>query len=113
MVSPVAASALRGEEFVAVNLAAFGRILRPGHVVGFNLGGYAFAHVVMAASYTAADVATLQVSPPLRRDVTTSDRLQFRPSLTATCSNAREAAGTFSRGRHMTLSEISWVETLV
>lgn len=111
----VTAAALSGTTSVEADLSPWGRILRRGHVIGFydSDSGYDFAHMVEAVSYDAADTATITVSPPLRRDLTTSSKMKFRPKMMATCSNAREVAGLYSVGRHVQFSQVSWAEALV
>ncbi|QDP65859.1 MAG: hypothetical protein Unbinned7865contig1001_58 [Prokaryotic dsDNA virus sp.] len=109
----VTASALKGSTLVSVDMSALGEVLLIGHVIGFNVNGYDFAHKVMAISYDGSDVATLTISPPLRRDLTTDSEMTFRPKMLVTCSNAREVAGMFSRGRHMQFNTAQFVESLV
>lgn len=111
--APVNAAALKGEASVTVDMSALGEVLLIGHVIGFKVDGYDFAHKVMDISYDAGDIATLTISPPLRRDLTTSDEMTFRPKMLVTCSNAREVSGLFSRGRHMAFSAAQFVEALV
>ena len=110
---PVTATALKGETSVIVDMSALGEVLGIGHVIGFNEGGYDFAHKVMDISYDAGDIAMLTISPPLRRDLTLSSEMTFRPKMLVTCSNAREVGGLFMRGRHMAFSAANFVEALV
>ena len=109
----VTATALKGETTVLVDMSTLGEVLLIGHVIGFYEGGYDFAHKVMDISYDAGDIATLTISPPLRRDLTISSEMTFRPKMLVTCSNAREVAGLFQRGRHMAFSAAQFVESLV
>lgn len=110
---PVNAAAAKGAASFTANLNGLGEVLQIGHVVGFFADGYDFAHVVMDIEYDASDVATVQVSPPLRRALTTDDAMLFRPSMLVTCRNAREVAGQFMRGRHTQLNAAQLVEALV
>lgn len=110
--APVAAAGLKGEEQVAIDLSLLGDVVKIGHVLGFFLDGYDFAHVVMDVDYDAG-AATVTISPPLRRDVAAGERLLFRPSMLVTCKNAPEVAGTFRRGVHMSLNSAKLVEALV
>ena len=111
--APVNTAAAEGAETVLVDMSAFGEVLKIGHVIGFRFGVYDFAHTVMDITYDASDVATLTISPPLRRAITTSDEMTMRPQMMATCTNAREVAGMFSRGRHMAFNAANWVEALL
>jgi len=103
----------KGSEQFKVNLNPFGQVLQIGHVIGFTIDGYDFTHIVMDISYPANNRATVTVNPPLRRQVTTDDKMLFRPSMTATCVNAREVMGNYIYGITMQLAPMRWVETLV
>lgn len=110
--APVAADATRGASQVQVDLSDFGEVLAVGHVVGFTLGSYSFAHVVMDCEYQ-GDTATLQISPPLRRSVSTGDQMQFRPSMLVQCRNGPEVMGGFGLRRLGALNAALFVEALV
>lgn len=109
----VSEAASKGSASVKVDMSALGEALKIGHVIGFNVGGYDFSHKVMNISYDASDIATITISPPLRRGLTTESEMTFRPKMLATCSNAREVAGLFQRGRHMAFNTANFVEALV
>lgn len=111
-VAPVAADAARGASQVQIDLSEFGEVISIGHVVGFTIGGYSFAHVVMDCSYD-GDTATLQISPPLRRAVSTENMLQFRPSVMVQCRNGSEVMGGFGLRRLGALNPAVFVEALV
>jgi len=110
---PVAAVALRGAESFAVDMAAVGRVLRIGHVLGFTYGQIDAAHVVMDIEYDAADVATVSIQPSLRRALAVDDQMLFRPRVLATCANAGEVMSTFQSGRHMTFNPAVFIEALL
>ena len=116
---PVTMSGLRGTTTVVADMSSLGQVLGIGHVIGFTSGAYDFAHVVMDIDYDGADVATITVSPPLRRDIvpadgeTEADRLRFRPAMLAVCINAQEVMANFQRGRHMALNSARFIEALV
>lgn len=109
----VTVAGAKGATSFTADLVSYGRVLSIGHVVGFHLSGLDFAHVVTDISYSAANAATVTVSPPLRRAVTTSDRMLFRPTMLAVCSNAREVATNFKFGTQMALNAVRMVEALV
>lgn len=109
----VTATALRGAETFSADFGDLGEVLHIGHVVGFFADGYEFAHIVMDITYDESDVATVTVSPPLRRGLTTDDRMLFRPRLIATCANPDQVMGNFQSGRHMTFGQARFVEALV
>lgn len=107
------ADAAKGASSFSVDLSSLGQVLSIGHVVGFHLDGYDFAHIIMDISYDASDVATVTVEPPLRRALTVSSLMKFRPTMLVTCVNAREVMGNFTSGRHMALNTARFVEALV
>ncbi|WP_108482255.1 hypothetical protein [Oceaniglobus ichthyenteri] len=111
--SPITNPAGRGAEMFTADLSDIGPVLKIGHVIGFQSGGYDFAHTIMDIEYDGADVATVTVSPPLRRGLTTDDRLLYRPAVMVTCINAREVAGNFASGRHMQFGSAQFVEALL
>lgn len=111
--APVTAAASKGAETVIVDCSIPGRVLSRGHVIGFTVGDYDFAHLIMAVSYDGDDRATLTIAPPLRRALTTSNRLFYWPSMLVTCRNAAEVAGQFRRGLHVQLNGARLVEALV
>lgn len=89
-----------------------GQVLKLGHVIGFTVGAYDFAHVVTDIVYNGG-VATITIDPPLRRDVVDGDLMKFRPKMLATCRNAAEVVGTFQSGRNMAFGAAVFVEALV
>ena len=111
--APVSNGGRKGETSLKVNMSAYGQVLKLGHVIGFHIDGLDFAHVVTNISYTAADRATISISPPLRRDVANTDVMLLRPSMTVTCANAREVMGTYRFGTTMALNAARFVEALV
>lgn len=111
--APVTSAASKGADTVVVDCSIPGQVLSRGHVVGFTVGDYDFTHLVMGVSYDVDDRATLTISPPLRRALTTSNRLFYWPSMLVTCRNAAEVAGQFRRGLHMQLNSARLVEALV
>jgi hypothetical protein len=111
--SPVTLGAEAGETSFRYNDSGYGRKLRVGHVIGFRKDGYDFAHVVTDINYPTTNRTEVEVSPPLRRRITTSDRVLFRPAMLATCVNAREAVGTYLYGTTMGFGPMRFVEALV
>ncbi|MEL7281345.1 MAG: hypothetical protein AAGK79_13380 [Pseudomonadota bacterium] len=109
----VTVAALKGATSLTVDMSDFGEVLQIGHVIGFTVDGYEFAHMVMDVEYTDAGAATITVEPPLRRAVTTDDTMQFRPKMLVVCRNAREVGTQFQRGLHMQFAAAQFVEALV
>lgn len=109
----VSEAASRGATTVKVDMSAYGEVLKLGHVIGFTAGSFDFTHEVMDISYDGSDVATIEVSPPLRRALTTSDTAQLFPTGIFQCTNPNEVAGMYHAGRHVQFNTARMVEALV
>ena len=88
-------------------------MLQTGHVIGFHIGGYDFAHVVTNIAYDAATVATVWVSPPLRRALTTADDMLFRPKLMGTAQNPDSFSASYEFGKWVQPGGVRFIEALV
>lgn len=108
----IAGASAKGSTSVTLDLTSEGEVLKIGHVFGITSNGFDFAHMVMEISY-ALGIATVTVSPPLRRAVTSATRFTFRPSMNVQCTNARTVKSQFKRGRHTQLNTAEFVEALV
>jgi len=108
----VAANAAKGAAVVQVGMSTLGSVLKPGHVVGFRDTGLDFVHKVMDVTYAGA-TATLTISPPLRRAVTTSSFCQLRPAIMGTCLDPGSAAGEDVFGKAIGLNPLVFVEALL
>jgi hypothetical protein len=112
--SPLTTGAAKGESVVRYNDSGYGRVLRVGHVVGFHVDGYDFAHMVTDISYPTTNRTDVTVYPPFRRAVTNDMYIKFRQTMTVTCVNAREAVGNFMYGTTMGFTApLQFVEALV
>ena len=109
----VASSAAKGAISFTADFGALGQVLNIGHVIGFYINGYNFAHKVMDISYSAANIATVEVMPPLRRTITATDYMLFRPSMLAVVQNPADLMGNFRSGRSMTFGTARFLEALV
>lgn len=105
----VASAASRGAAQIAVDLSVLGQVLQIGHVIGFFLAGYDFAHIVMDIDYDADDLALVTIQPPLRRPVVEGDLMLFRPSMLVT----GRVDGTVVQRRRVSLGAVNLVEALV
>lgn len=110
--APLTVAALRGTTGFAVDLSEFGPVLRIGHVIGFKSGAYEFAHEVSDIYYS-GNVATVEITPPLRRDMPVGTGVQFRPKMMVTCRNAAEVMSNFTSGRYMAFNSARFVEALI
>lgn len=108
----VAGSASKGAATVSINMSGYGQVLEIGHVIGFKSGDYDFAHHVEEVSYS-GNTATVTISPPLRRAVTTSDECELRPKMIARCVNPQDAIQGLKRRQYMAFSQLDFVEVLL
>lgn len=109
---PVVAAAAKGSEVFQADLSTLGQVLQVGHIIGFS-DGHDFTHVVMDVDYDAADIATVTVSPPLRRALATTSVMLFRPTFTGVCAAPDQAAGEQVMRRFQGLAAMTFVEALV
>ena len=105
----VYATAAKGASVIQVDMSTFGRVAKNGHVIGFGQ----VTHIILDITYTAANIATITIAPPLRKARNTTDVCKFRPVMIATCTNAREVADNFRNGRNMAMNPARFVEALV
>lgn len=105
--APFASSALKGSNQISVNLDAFGKIIRPGHVIGHAFETY----LVDEVSYT-GNIATVTVTPPFRRNITSGQPCLLTPWFTG-----RIVAGDFrvpyNSVGHVKLGNITMFEAVV
>ena len=112
--APITTGGDEGDTTFTADTTGILNSIQRGHVLGFCIGGYDWACIVMDVSYNASGTrASCTVEPPLRRAVTTSDRVLFRPKMLVTCVNARDVAGNFRLGRVMQLNSARLVEFLL
>lgn len=109
---PVTAAGERGGQTFGADFSTLGEVLSIGHVVGFHVDGLDFAHKVMEVEYSPANIATVTVSPPLRRAIPVGADLRLRPSFLGVVRGAARGQ-TFRRLGLGLASEIRMVESLV
>ena len=104
------AAALEGAVSVDVDMTNFGQILQVGHVIGHAYETY----LIDAVSWTGM-VATLTISPPLRRDVAEDDPALLRPWFTGRILNAGEFNKMYEAtdNGHIALDKIVMGEAIV
>lgn len=83
--------ALEGSTTVTVDMKPFGPIAKAGHVIGHGDQTY----LIDAISYDAALVATITVTPPLRKDVAINDGCLLTPNFLGTISNIEDVRITY------------------
>lgn len=105
--------ALAGSASFKADLSGYGEVLTVGHVIGFKSGSYHFAHVVMNISYSAASVATVQVSPPLRRDLAVGAEMMFRPKFMGVARDASSFKSAYTPAGVVQPGRVEFIEALV
>lgn len=90
MIARFVTFALEGSNIVVVDMGTLGQSLKPGHVIGHGDVTY----MVDDISYS-GNVATVVVSPPIRREIATGDTALFRSYFTGTISNGSEIRTTY------------------
>lgn len=84
------AVALAGSNVLQINMAAIGPILQPGHVIGHDFSCYKVDEITYVGT-----VATIKVTPPLRKNVAIGNNVYFRPWFTGMIANGSEIATTY------------------
>lgn len=107
-VSKFIAPALKGQITASIDVSQFGRLLRPGHVIGHGYDCYLLDEVEYAGN-----VATLTLSPPLRRDIATNDFCLFTPWFTGRISNGSEVRAAYNNMGHVKPGKIILQEAVV
>jgi hypothetical protein len=82
--------ALEGTTEVVIDLTPFGRILRPGHVIGHQFNTYLIEEI----EYTGS-IATASILTPLRYDIAINDVALLRPYFQGRIGNRDEVRSTY------------------
>jgi hypothetical protein len=90
LVTTYTETALAGTNELTLDMAAFGRILKVGHVIGHENRTYLVDEITYAGT-----IATVVVTPPLREDVTAGDTVLFRPWFTGSIANPTDFRNTY------------------
>jgi hypothetical protein len=109
-VNPTAA-ALEGTNTLSFNMSAYGRVLLPGHVIGYRDRAY----MVDAITYDDDDAAVLSVNPPMRTDVVPSDdnQVTFRPVMLARMMDPAGFRAMFDQGKLIKPGNVIFAEVLI
>lgn len=104
-------TSLEGSTALTINMSVFGQILQTGHVIGHKYDCYLIDDI----SYDGANIATLTVIPPLRRDVTAGDDVIFRPWFTGQIDNSQDFFTTYDAemNGHIQLNMITLNEVIL
>ncbi len=105
-----AESALEGATVLVVDLTGFDDIIMPGHVIGHGDS----CHMVNDLDQL-GNIATLSVTPPLRRPVSVGDLILTEPVFIGTISNGSEIRTTYdaSNNGHIALNRIVFNEVVL
>ena len=87
-----ASDALEGSNVVRVNMTGYGDVARVGHVIGDGGTTYMIDEIGFDAD---TNIATMTVTPPLRRKIAANDAAYFRTYFTGTISNMSEVRNTY------------------
>ena len=107
-VSAFLVDAPKGSLAVTVNLSAFGKILRPGHVIGHAFDCYMVDEIAYAGS-----VASFTVSPPIRRDILAGDDCLITPWFTGRISNGADMRSQYNHLGHIKMGNIILHEAII
>lgn len=107
-VSRFTTSRLKGTTTVTVDVSEFGRLLRPGHVIGHAFDTYLVDEVTYSGN-----VATCTVTPPLRRNIATNDTCEFTPWFTGRISNGEQIRAAYNSMGHIKPGNIILQEAIV
>jgi hypothetical protein len=104
-------SALEGSNVLQIDMLAIGPLLKHGHVIGHDNSGYLVDDIV----YDTLGIATITVTPPLRRNVAAGDPVFFRPWFTGSIANPGEFRTTYDAEMvgHIQLEKIILNEVIV
>lgn len=92
---PVTAVALEGSLIIYANFTGIGQVLKHGHAFGIGDTAYAVDDIEWTGN-----VAKITCNPPLRRDISTSDILKFRPSFLGRITNGGEMRTMYERANN-------------
>ena len=105
------AIALEGSNIVKIDMKPFGSILSFGHVIGHGDHCY----LVDDISYDANWIATITVTPPIRKPIAADDVVNFRPFFLGSISNGAEIRRAYdpaNRGA-IQLEKIVFAEVII
>ena len=105
-----AGASLEGSTSLVVDLSGFGSPLQPGHVIGHGESCYMINDIDQVGN-----VATLSITPPLRRPVNVGDLILTEPIFTGTIANGSEIRATYdaSNNGHIQLNRIVFNEVVL
>jgi len=86
-----ASGALKGSRSVTVDLSNYGPVLKRGHLIGHEDATYQ----VQSISYAAGSIATIEVSPPFRKNIVADDVAHLRPWFIGTITNGSEIRAAY------------------
>ena len=103
-----AAASLKGGTTVVVDLTGVGPIVGLGHVIGHAFDSYLVDEIAYVGN-----IATITVTPPLRRDIASGDSCYLRPWFTGRISNGQEIRSAYNSMGHVKPGNIVLQEAVV
>ncbi len=103
------ASALAGTTTIVMDLGDLGAVLDYGHVIGPSIGG---AYLVDEIEYDGT-IATIKVTPPLRRAVAQGDLWTLRPAMYGTMDNPESFRSMFEKGLWVRPGNATMIEAII
>jgi hypothetical protein len=104
------ANYLEGETTIEILTGEIGNILKAGHVIGIGNSSY----IIEDISYTST-IATIDIIPPLRKNVVENDEVKTRPFFVGSVTNASEVKTSYSKENngHIQPSRILFSEVII
>lgn len=100
---------LAGNGEIDIDVGDLGTLLQIGHVIGPASGG---AHLIDDISY-AGSIATMKLTPPLRRDVADGAVFTLRPEMFCTVDNPDSFRAMFQYGKFVKPGNITFIEAII
>lgn len=107
-VTKFTAASLKGAITVSIDMAQFGHLIRPGHVIGHAFDCYLVDEVTYVGT-----TATITVTPPLRRNIAINDPCLLTPWFTGRISNGEAIRAAYNSAGHIKPGKIILQEAIV
>jgi len=101
------AATLKGATTVSIDMARFGHLIRPGHVIGHAFECYLVDEVEYVGT-----IANITITPPARRNIAINDACLFRPWFTGRISNGAEFRAAYNNLGHVKTGNIVMSEAV-
>jgi len=102
------AAALEGTTSIVVDMGDLEPALRPGHVIGIGDTPHLVADIEWDES-----VATIEIDPPLRADLSSGAYITFRPTMLCVAENPESFRGLYGASSLVELGSVRFIEAIV